>query len=184
MENNKKGNTQQVTTTIQFYIHRVSISQLPRTWFISGRDNSIDRHLTSWLVKVDSRKLRGNVVVRTGGEGDDRGWDGWMASPTQWTWVWANSRSWWWTGRLGMLRFMGSQRDRHDWATELNWTELTDGPFQGNNHRESFCGLISSLDSLHEFYESFLYISLFLNPLFLSNCSVHVYTMYGLGWYV
>ena len=56
-----------------------------------------------------------------GGEGDDRGWDGWMASSTQWTWVWVNSGSWWWTGRPGMLRFMGSQRVGHDWATELNW---------------------------------------------------------------
>ena len=59
-----------------------------------------------------------------GGKGDDRGWDGWMASPTRWTWVWVNSRRWWWTGRPGMLQFMGSQRVRHDWATELNWTEL------------------------------------------------------------
>ena len=58
------------------------------------------------------------------GEGDDRGWDGWMASLTQWTWVWVNSGSWWWTGRPGVLRFMGSQRVGHDWATELNWTEL------------------------------------------------------------
>ena len=58
-----------------------------------------------------------------GGEGDDRGWKGWMASPTRWTWVWVNSGSWWWTGRPGVLRFMGSQRVGHDWATELNWTE-------------------------------------------------------------
>ena len=56
------------------------------------------------------------------GEGDDRGWDGWMASLTQWTWVCVNSRSWWWTGRPGVLWFMGSQRVRHDWATELNWS--------------------------------------------------------------
>ena len=48
-----------------------------------------------------------------------------MASPTQWTWVWVNSRSWWWTGRPGMLQSTGPQRIRHDWATELNWTELT-----------------------------------------------------------
>ena len=54
---------------------------------------------------------------------DDRGWDGWMASPTRWTWVWEDSGSWWWTGRPGMLWFMGLQRVRHDWATELNWTE-------------------------------------------------------------
>ena len=58
-----------------------------------------------------------------GGEGDDRGWDGWMASPTRWRWDWVNSRSWWWTGRPGMLRFMELQRVGHDWATELNWTE-------------------------------------------------------------
>ena len=57
------------------------------------------------------------------GEGDDRGWDGWMASLTRWTWVWVNSGSWWWTGRPGMLRFTGSQRVGHDWATELNWTD-------------------------------------------------------------
>ena len=54
-----------------------------------------------------------------GGEGDDRGWDGWMTSLTWWTWVWVNSRSWWWTGRPGMLWFMGLQRVGHDWATEL-----------------------------------------------------------------
>ena len=57
------------------------------------------------------------------GEGDDRGWDGWMASPTRWTWVWVNSRSWWWSGRPGVLRFMGSQRVGHNWGTKLNWTE-------------------------------------------------------------
>ena len=60
-----------------------------------------------------------------GGEGDDRGWDGWTASLTRWTWVWVNSSSWWWTGKPGVLRFMGSQRVGHDWATELNWTEGT-----------------------------------------------------------
>ena len=58
-----------------------------------------------------------------GGEGDDRGWDGWMASPTRWTWVSVNSGSCWWTRRPGVLQFMGFQRVRHDWATELNWTE-------------------------------------------------------------
>ena len=56
-----------------------------------------------------------------GGEGDDRGWDGWMASPTRRTWVWVNSGSWWWTGRPGVLWIMGLQRVGHDWATELNW---------------------------------------------------------------
>ena len=60
--------------------------------------------------------------LKAGGEGGDRGWDGWMALPTLWTWVWINSGSWWWTGRPGMLQSSGSQKVRHDWATELNWT--------------------------------------------------------------
>ena len=66
--------------------------------------------------------------LKAGVEGDDRGWDGWMASPTQWTWVWVNSGSWWWTGRPGVLRFMGSQRVGHDWAelTECS-SVLNDG---------------------------------------------------------
>ena len=58
-----------------------------------------------------------------GGEGDYRGWDGWMASRTWWTWVWVNSGSWWWTGRPSVLRFMGLQRVRHNWVTELNWCQ-------------------------------------------------------------
>ena len=61
--------------------------------------------------------------LRAGGEGDSRGWDGWMALLTQWTWVWVNSGSWWWTGRPGILQFMGSQSIGHNWETELNWTE-------------------------------------------------------------
>ena len=79
-----------------------------------------------WLPHVKSRLIGKDwcwEVLGAGGEGDDKGWDGWMASPTRWTWVWVNSGSWWWTGRPGVLRFMGSQRVRHDWATELNWTE-------------------------------------------------------------
>ena len=78
-------------------------------------------HAKSWLIGKDWCW----EGLGAGGEGDNRGWDGWMASMTQWTWVWVNSRSWWWTGRPGVLRFMGSQRVRHDWVTELNWTEAT-----------------------------------------------------------
>ena len=59
--------------------------------------------------------------LKVGGKWDDGGWDGWMASPTQWTWVWVDSKSWCWTGRPGVLRFMGSQRVGHDWVAELNW---------------------------------------------------------------
>ena len=74
--------------------------------------------LTHWKRPWSRQRLT------AGGEGDNRGRDGRMASPTQWTWVWVNSGSWWWIGRPGVLRFMGSQRVRHDWATELIWTEL------------------------------------------------------------
>ena len=54
-----------------------------------------------------------------GGEGDDRGWDGWMASLTRWTWIWVGPRLWWWTGKTGVLQSMGSQKIGHDWAIEL-----------------------------------------------------------------
>ena len=57
--------------------------------------------------------------LKAGGEGDNRGWDCWMASPTQWTGVWASFRSWWWTGKPGVLQSMRSQRVGHDWVTEL-----------------------------------------------------------------
>ena len=76
-------------------------------------------HVKSWLIGKDWCW----EGLGAGGEGDDRGWHGWVASLTRWTWVWVNSRGWWWTGRPGVLRFMGSQRVRHNWATELNWTE-------------------------------------------------------------
>ena len=62
------------------------------------------------LGKIEGRRKR-----------DDTGWDGWMASPTQWTWVWVNSGSWWWMARPGMLQSMGFHRVGHAWATELNW---------------------------------------------------------------
>ena len=61
--------------------------------------------------------------LKAGGEGDDREWDGWMASLTRWTWVWASFGNWWRTGKPGVLQSMGSQKVRHNWVTELNWTE-------------------------------------------------------------
>ena len=62
--------------------------------------------------------------LKAGGEGNDKGLDGWMASLTQWIWVWVSSRSWWWTGKPGVLQSMGSQRVGHDWVTEMNWTVI------------------------------------------------------------
>ena len=63
-------------------------------------------------------------ILKAGREGDNRGWDGGTASLSQWTWVWVSSGSWWWTGKPGMLQSTGLQRVRHDWVSELNWTEI------------------------------------------------------------
>ena len=97
-----------------------------QSWMFFGRSDAKAEtpvlwptHVKSWLIGKDWCW----EGLGAGGEGDDRGWDGWMASPTWWTWVWVNSGSWWWTGRPGVLRFMGSQRVGYDWATDLNWTE-------------------------------------------------------------
>ena len=78
---------------------------------------------TSWLIGKDPDAGKDWGQEDKGMTEDGMvGW--WMASPTQWTCVWVNSRNWWWTGWPGMLQFMGSQRVGHDWATELNWTEI------------------------------------------------------------
>ena len=76
-------------------------------------------HVKSWL--IGKLRLWCWEGLGAGGEGDGRGWDGWIASVTRWMWVWVNSGSWLWTGRPGVLWFMGSQRVGHDWAPELNW---------------------------------------------------------------
>ena len=96
-----------------------------QSWvFIGGTDVEAEtpNTLATWCEELTHLKRpRCWERLTAGGEGDDRGWDGWMASLTQWTWVWVNSGSWWLTGRPGMLRFMGSQRVGHNWVTELNW---------------------------------------------------------------
>ena len=99
-------------------------SEGDQSWVFFGRNGAKAEtpmlwppHVKSWLTGKDSD------AGRDWGQ-EEKGmteWDGWMASPTRWTWVWVNSGSWWWTGRPGVLWFMGSQRLGHDWATELNW---------------------------------------------------------------
>ena len=92
-----------------------------RDWCWSWNSNT----LATWCKELTHLKRPWCWVrLREGGEGDDRGWDGWMASPTQWTWVWVDSGSWWWTGRPGMLRFTGLQRVGNEWETELNWLNI------------------------------------------------------------
>ena len=79
----------------------------------------------NWLTRKDSDAGKDWRQEKKKKLSHNRGWNGWMASPTQWTWVWASSGSWWWTGRPGVLQSMGSKRAGHDWATELNWTEYS-----------------------------------------------------------
>ena len=99
---------------------------------LSWRRSVLDVHWKDWCWSWNSSTLATSCKelthwkrpwcwerLRAGGEGNNRGWDGWMASLTQWTWVCVDSRGWWWTGRPSVLWFMGSQRVGHDWATEL-----------------------------------------------------------------
>ena len=89
-----------------------------KDWCWSWNSNT----LAPWFEEPTHWKKLWCWEILKAGEGDGRGWDGWMASLTQWTWVWVSSGSWWWTGKSGVLQSMGSQRVRHDWVTELNWT--------------------------------------------------------------
>ena len=90
--------------------------------------------LATWCEELTLEKTLRLEGLREGGGGNERGWDGWMASPTQWTWVWVNSGTWWWMGRPGVLQFMGSQRVGHDWVTELNWAESCSNIFWYKNY--------------------------------------------------
>ena len=104
-------------------------------WVFFGRNDAKAETPVLWPPDVKSWHLKRPWCWERlkAGEGDDRGWNGWMAWPTQWTWVWVNSGSWWWTFhptyisfvvqkllRPGVLRSMGSQRVGHDW---MNWTD-------------------------------------------------------------
>ena len=98
-----------------------------QSWVFTGRtDGEAEtlNTLATWCEELTHLKRPWCWERFKAGEGDDRGWDGWMASPTQWRWIWVNSGSWWWTGKPGVLRFMGSQRVGHDWVTELNWISI------------------------------------------------------------
>ena len=112
-------------TIFPWWNRTVSIAETPILW---------PPHAKSWLIGKDWCW----EGLGAGGEGDDRGWDGWMASPTRWTWVWVNSGSWWWTGRPGVLWFMGSQSRTQlsDW-TELNSLNVCKRDATNTNH--NFC---------------------------------------------
>ena len=98
---------------------RSALGLLWKEWCQSWNSSTL---ATSCEVLPHWKRLWCSDGLGSGGEGDDRGWDVWMALLTRWMWVWMNSGSWWWTGRPGVLRFMGSQRVEH--VERLNWTEL------------------------------------------------------------
>ena len=104
--------------------------------------------------------------LKAGREGDDRGWDGWMASPTQWTWLWVSPGSWWWTGRPGVLQSMKLQRVGHDWGTELNWRERIRAPiffstliflkaYEQSPSFLSLCGILEETSTYVIFIDTF-----------------------------
>ena len=92
-----------------------------QSWVFIGRTDIEAETPIRWPPDAKSWLIGKDPDAEKDWEGDDRGWDGWMASPTQWTWVWVDSSSWWWTGRPGVLQFMGSPRVGHNWVTELKW---------------------------------------------------------------
>ena len=95
-----------------------------QTWILIGRTDAEANTLTTWCEELTHWKRPWCWErFKVGGKGTVKGWDAWMASPTRWTWVWANSASCWWTGKPGVLQSMWLQRIRHNWATELNWTK-------------------------------------------------------------
>ena len=94
-----------------------------QSWVFTGRTDVEAETPILWLPAAKSWLIWKILMlgkVEAGREGDDRGWDGWMASPAWWTWVWVDSGSWWWTGRTDVLWFMRLQRVGYDWANELN----------------------------------------------------------------
>ena len=104
-----------------------------QSWVFIGRtdaEGKVPIHFGHLMRRTDSlEKPLMWERLKAGGEGDDRGWDGWMASPAWWIWAWVSSRSWWWTVKPGVLQSTGSQRIGCHWATELNWMSLWDTIF-------------------------------------------------------
>ena len=106
-----------------------------QSWIFIGRSHAEAEALILWPPDAKNWLIGQDPDVaknwRQEEKGWDRGWDSWMSSPTWWTWVWAISGGWWWTGKAGVLQSMGSQRVGHNWVTELKWTDwsIVDLPY-------------------------------------------------------
>ena len=112
----------------------------------------LQRHLCAWSYTPN---IVAKGVLKAGEEADNRRWDGWMASLTRWTLVWASCGDWWWTGKPGMLQSMGLQSVRHNWATELNWTVLDLRHCVRAFSSCGECGLLSSCSAWASHWSSF-----------------------------
>jgi len=129
---------------------RSALGFLWREWCWSWNSSTLAtscKELTHW------KRLWCWEGLGAGGEGGNRRWDGWMASLTRWMWVWVNSGSWWWTGRPGVLRFMGLKRVGHDWATdlilELLLSPITELVFAGCIKSTFYCTSQSNWEMIH-----------------------------------
>ena len=119
--------------------------------------------------------------LKAGGEGNNRGWNVWMASPTQLTWIWVNFGSWWWTGRPGVLRFMGSQRVGQDWATELYWVYICHCYCLNSSHPllpPVYPQVHSLCLHLHPFPVNRLISTIFLDSIYMHCCCFWVTQSY------
>ena len=128
------------------------LKEISTEYSLEGTDAEAPNTLATWCEELTHWKRPWCWErLKAGGEADNRGWHGWMASPTWWRWVWANSGSWWWTGKLGMLQSLESQRVRHNWATELNWSHTIPGweyRSKWNTLNRDSCYLQSSREEL------------------------------------
>ena len=114
-----------------------------QSWIVIGRTDVEAETPILWPPDVKSWLIWKDPDAGKDWRQEEKGttevWDGWMASPTQWTWIWVSSRSWWCTGMPGVLQSMGSQRVGHDWVTELNWDEFKPRPPTGVSSQNSRC---------------------------------------------
>ena len=173
-----------------------------QSWIFIGRTDAEAETSVLWAPDVKNWLIGKDPDVGKNWRWEEkgiRGWDGWMASPTQWTWVWARSGSWWWTGKPGVLQSMGLQRVRHDWVTELIYTKSYTKYFR------CIFFLISSLYQMHkvifigdtaEHLSSLYFPSLLpnrtaafksihlssLQPTSQENCPISIFRD-GLDWY-
>ena len=144
-----------------------------KSWVFIGRMilNLKFQYLATWCEELPQWKRPWCWErLKAGGEGDDRGWNGWMPSPTGWTWVWPSSRRWWWTGKPGMLQSKGSQRLGHNWVTELHQASLSMPCFQQCLLMSLCHVLVNSHNTENFFIITFFFCNCLMNKKVYFSC--------------